>query len=105
MTSEYGGNSAVGDDEHPGRHDQVPRGRIFVTNTVTQGRAAWWAIEAVALVYVFLPIGLGTLLASSNDRTTVVRIIGGFDAAGIEAVAYLALDVANNKYGNPCPVR
>jgi hypothetical protein len=44
-------------------------------------------------------------LASSNDRTTVVRIIGGFDAAGIEAVAYLALDVANNKYGNPCPVR
>jgi hypothetical protein len=25
---------------------------VFAMNTVTQGRAAWWAIEAVARVYV-----------------------------------------------------
>jgi hypothetical protein len=25
---------------------------VFATNTVTQGRADWWAIEAVARVYV-----------------------------------------------------
>ena len=45
----------------------------FAGNTVSQGHVRWWDIEIVALIYVFLPIGVGTLLAHLRSSALAAK--------------------------------
>lgn len=70
---------------------------FFATDVLTHGHAKWWAIEIVAIVYVFLPIGIGSWLAhlrqpkkghQSGDDTLGTKVARWALGEGLEPRAW-----------------